>query len=371
MAANNPTYNKEDIQILKGFGILIIVLHNYCHWLPGYEIENEFHFSISNIQHLFSEQFSSLSEFIKLNFAFWGHFGVELFIFASGYGLAQHQVKLKLKSYVQYLIPRLAKLYLLLILGMAIVSLARYINDGTIYSWKTIALSFLMRASTYANFRSSTLFDFSGPFWYFGLAAQLYVIYPFCFYSLNNKVNSIKAQLLVLAIILLINSLAFPYFEQHGLAYFGNFMGHLPEFLLGIILANKKRAFKFNIWSTLIFAFISLATQYFEFLFPLSFTAVCLFLLSAYDTKHAILNALPFAKKIFIFLGKISMNIFIINGVLREMSWFRNIDGDLVFGKIWLFIPVLMLISYITNLLFNFLWKYLRRWINLILLRLH
>ena len=36
------TLSRRDTSFLKGFAILLIALHNFCHWLPMAVVENEY-----------------------------------------------------------------------------------------------------------------------------------------------------------------------------------------------------------------------------------------------------------------------------------------------------------------------------------------
>ena len=63
------------------------MLHNYCHWLPFAVPENEFSLSVEKyIQ--FWDVISWDTIFIQF-FSFWGHLGVSVFVFLSGYGLVK------------------------------------------------------------------------------------------------------------------------------------------------------------------------------------------------------------------------------------------------------------------------------------------
>ena len=42
------TVNRNDTALLKGIAIVAIVFHNFCHWIPGAVIENEYNFRVEN-----------------------------------------------------------------------------------------------------------------------------------------------------------------------------------------------------------------------------------------------------------------------------------------------------------------------------------
>ncbi|MBQ4205355.1 MAG: acyltransferase family protein, partial [Bacteroidales bacterium] len=103
-------YTKRDTSIIKGFGILCIVLHNYFHWIAPSPGENEFDFSPDRVTKLFTLLSEKTGEFVNLLFSYFGHYGVELFVFISGFGLAismmDHQ-----RTAESFIVSRLKKLY--------------------------------------------------------------------------------------------------------------------------------------------------------------------------------------------------------------------------------------------------------------------
>lgn len=44
--------NRNDTALLKGIAIVAIVFHNFCHWIPGAVIENEYNFRVENAYRL-------------------------------------------------------------------------------------------------------------------------------------------------------------------------------------------------------------------------------------------------------------------------------------------------------------------------------
>lgn len=42
------TISRRDTAFLKGLAIVAIVMHNFCHWIPGSVVENEYNFSLQN-----------------------------------------------------------------------------------------------------------------------------------------------------------------------------------------------------------------------------------------------------------------------------------------------------------------------------------
>ena len=104
------TISKRGTNLLKGFGIILIVLHNYFHLLsPGFG-ENEFSFDSGRWHNFIMALINSPVHFIDYSIAFFGHYGVSLFIFLSAYGLAKSQESRQTK-YKLFLFDRFKKLY--------------------------------------------------------------------------------------------------------------------------------------------------------------------------------------------------------------------------------------------------------------------
>ena len=79
--------NKHDTGALKGIAILCIAIHNFCHWLPMAVHENEYVFRLEDSLKLL-HHVQMLHPQVLLNvFSHFGHYGVPVFLFLSGYGL--------------------------------------------------------------------------------------------------------------------------------------------------------------------------------------------------------------------------------------------------------------------------------------------
>ena len=80
----------QQTTILKGFAILMIVFHNYFHIIAGVGYgENQLFFKSIHMYSFLDSIFIDFSGFFNYFFSFFGHYGVQLFVFISGYGLAK------------------------------------------------------------------------------------------------------------------------------------------------------------------------------------------------------------------------------------------------------------------------------------------
>ena len=75
--------SKDDTSLIKGLAIFCIVLHNFFHWMPPSPGENEFVFDERIHNNFFSILTSTPTEIINVLFSYFGHYGVQIFIFIS------------------------------------------------------------------------------------------------------------------------------------------------------------------------------------------------------------------------------------------------------------------------------------------------
>ena len=81
------TLDNKDTTILKALAILAIVFHNFFHVAVNVH-ENEFDFRPERFG-VFLQAAVHPSLTIQALFAFYGHYGVQIFMFLSAYGLAR------------------------------------------------------------------------------------------------------------------------------------------------------------------------------------------------------------------------------------------------------------------------------------------
>lgn len=336
--------SKNQISIIKGLAISMIVFHNFLHLTNGIG-ENEMAFFPDRIYILFDTILNAPSMFFNGLFSYGGHYGVQLFIFASGFGLAKKFGK-KDKIEYKYILPQIIKLYGLILFGLLTYFILFFNN----ISYKWFLMFSMSSLLMYKNFFNYSIFSYVGPWWYFGLALQLYLIFPFL-YRFIHKYREKGAIGLIAASYLLIYLLK-PLTNEFDIAMFGNFLGHLPEFVLGISLAMFKQirlSWKIIIPSLVLF----ILSNFFRIFFPFSFLSVTILLLATfypiYSSKKGLITT-PL-----LFIGNISMFIFVINGPLRQYSFkytLGNSPIEILISSCLHFIFVLI-ISYLMMIVYN------------------
>ena len=81
--------SREQCSAMRGLAIVGIFMHNYLHWLGPMVKENEYQFIQHNVDRMMVELSSPSGNLIYHLFSFFGHYGVPIFLFLSGYGLVK------------------------------------------------------------------------------------------------------------------------------------------------------------------------------------------------------------------------------------------------------------------------------------------
>lgn len=307
--------SKDDTTIIKGFAIFCIVLHNFFHWLPPFTGENEFDFSSHRIFSFFNSIENTPGEIINILFSYLGHYGVQLFIFISAYGLTLSMLN-RNSSWLTFMVERLKKIYPLIIMGIIIAlatNIAIYHKNFDILTWFEFAKKALFIHTILPESGLSEI----GPWWFFGLIMQLYILFPFLYKFIKN--HDFKAVGVILVISyswIFISQYKFQDIEDVQLLQ--NAPGHLAEFCFGIWFAFNKDKTLHWIWFVLALILFVLG-NFFKPFFPFTFISVTVIFLFCFPYIQAILSKLHRCiKPFFLYLGSISMVLFVINVLFRE-----------------------------------------------------
>lgn len=334
-------YSKRDTSIIKGFAILCIVLHNYFHWLMPSPGENEFNFSPSYIQNLFHQLGDQPGEFINLLLSYFGHYGVQLFVLVSGFGLTLSMLRHE-RSWGAFVLERLKKLYPLLLVGVLVCLLGCLLMNGRLFSheeWREIDYKLLFIHTLIPNSGLSI----NGPWWFFGLIFQLYLVFPLLFRCIRKW--RWKA---FLGVLLLSYGMIFLFREalnlHHGTILMQNAPGHLPEFALGILLAfsrDRKIHWAWLVLALVLFVWGNFAPGFYPFTF-LSLSVIAVF---AYQGLKSLPGNKRWLSRPLAYFGGLSMMLFVVHGYFRASVlklantlpgvWGHLASGLLFFLLVW------------------------------------
>ena len=324
-------FSKQDTNIFKAIGILLIVFHNYLHLTKPYTGENEFTYSSDTIKNLYNGIIETPLELINLLFSYFGHYGVQIFIFMSGLGLTLSMMS-KSQKYWQYFLNRMKKYYPMLIVALSFFFFLTIITAWrlmTIAEWRSMLWKFL----NIHTLLPDQYLSINGPWWFLGLIFQFYIIFPLLFVIIKRF--NLKGFIVICLLSFTATILeAYSFHLPENIFWMANSIAHLPEFTFGILIAlNKDKKIHFSIFiSALVIFILGNYFKVFYFFSFLSITVLSYGIISFINEK--IINRTNYTKKVLLNIGKLSMSIFIVHGMFRHFflaifsnSWWEKLIG--------------------------------------------
>ena len=237
---------RTECAAMRGIAILAIMLHNYCHFNGKIVQENEYQFISFNNDRLW-QVLSNPSELLPVHLlSFFGHYGVPIFLFLSGFGLVKkYEVSTTSQSIRHFVRYHYLKLLRMLIVGFSIFVCVDMVTPGRFaFHWENVIAQLLMYINVLPE---PEKIIWPGIYWFFGLMMELYIVYRLLLY---RRSSWIVAGLIAVCWMLQV------FCEPDGetlnrLRY--NFIGGMLPFGLGIIAARIPRLGTFdshagNIW---------------------------------------------------------------------------------------------------------------------------
>ena len=304
---------KEQTSFIKGIAILAIIFHNYFHWVAPSTGENEFDFSLSRIISFGSQFINNPLEIINLFFSYFGHFGVQLFIFASGYGLVK-ATKNGTGSLTSFLGKRMSKLYPAFLLAILVLFLLIFYRTSSVpgAGWiGGISYKILMVANIIPN----QLFGINGPWWFYSLIFQLYLVFPL----LKRIYERFKGWgfIILSAVAYLLIIFCNPFFSKYGANLMGTFIGHLPEFLLGMYFAFRPDVI-IKRWTYICALIIFILSNIYSWAWPFTFVSISFLTIGLIKKSFVKIQWDKNFTRFILYIGNISMYLFAVHGFLRD-----------------------------------------------------
>ena len=310
---NAVELTRADASVIKALAILMIVAHNYFHQVKPFPGENEMAFHAETFWKMVFQIAEHPFDAFHPITSFFGHYGVHIFLFMSGYGLTK-----KALGYVQkhggiswadlwkVSLNQIAKIVSLTLVGVSILCLYKYIAWGTLPDAEFFT-KYLVFLTFTENLRPGDFGYFVSVWWFMALIVQFYLLFPIIFKGLSRHAYltlSIGVVCQLLAV-----SIYEPLLEQHVLVY-ATPLGQMVLFMLGGYLAMGRRLSR---WIVLPLVVVLPLTFIDPNFFHLSFVAVTVFLMLAYG----LLRERLIASKTLLWIGGMSMFIYIVHGDLR------------------------------------------------------
>ncbi|MGN0033223.1 MAG: acyltransferase [Candidatus Limimorpha sp.] len=311
--------SRNDTLLFKAFAILGIALHNFFHFIkPLPACENEFAFAENRVGLFLNAFSSSPGDWLNIILSYLGHYGVQVFILISGYGLAVSMIRQR-QSWLPFAVRRVSKLLPLLLVGIFLLYLSEILINSRILGdneWREMKYKVLMLHTLIPNAGMSVV----GPWWFFGLIFQLYLLFPPLFQALQKYGWKAFAVIAAICYICIYVDVFNPNDYNHLINVLQNAPGHLPEFMLGIMIAlNKDKKVSPVVFIFLIVSALSLFAlgNFYKAFFPLTFISASFLLYCLGMCINPLINKVKWLNNIVAYIGGVSMVIFVINGFLR------------------------------------------------------
>ena len=336
----------EETTLYKGLAILMIIMHNFFHWLPPGIGENEQNFHISRVEN-YLKALGDPAYILQATFSFLGHYGVQVFLFLSAYGLTKKYAAANIR-YLSYLKRRIIKIYppflFSILIWLVYIALA---YGGIPTAVKTLLSnldSLLYKLTFVANFIPRELYSVNGPWWFVSLIVQFYVIFPYML-SMFKKYGTLFLLFFSLGSLLLTDYLQ-PYVD-FPLA--GTILPHIPELSIGIFFASQKEV-SLRYGAIVLIAIIFILSNFDAFFWYFSFSSILILILILFQILVVKSNIA--VKNMIFFIGSISMYIFYINGFMRQ-PWIQSAKHyNTWYGNIlicMLFILIVIAVSFVMH----------------------
>ena len=331
---------RAECNALRGIAILGIFLHNFCHWLNPVVKENEYQYFQHNVD-WFAQCAARVNELFPAHvISFFGHYGVPVFLFLSAYGLEMKygngQGKapdgrcVVVSSFVRY---HYLKLFKMMIVGFICFTVVDAMTAG---SWHYNVAQIVGQLLMINNFYDQPDRNiWPGPFWFFGLMLQLYVVYRLLLYrrhwgwTVGLMAVCTVAQLFMDP-------------EGENLNYWRyNFMGGMLPFGLGLLFArygNKVMLVNLTFgsflmsWVVCSFFIVSASGSFYTWVIVPALVCYA----SVYFIKTVSTLPLPWLRArigyVLGWLGNVSAALFVIHPAIRKVFITVSRQGDIYTG---------------------------------------
>lgn len=331
---------RAECNALRGIAILGIFLHNFCHWLNPVVKENEYQYFQHNVD-WFAQCAARVNELFPAHvISFFGHYGVPVFLFLSAYGLemkygngqgkAPDGRRVVVSSFVRY---HYLKLFKMMIVGFICFTVVDAMTAG---SWHYNVVQIVGQLLMINNFYDQPDRNiWPGPFWFFGLMLQLYVVYRLLLYrrhwgwTVGLMAVCTVAQLFMDP-------------EGENLNYWRyNFMGGMLPFGLGLLFArygNKVMLVNLTFgsflmsWVVCSFFIVSASGSFYTWVIVPALVCYA----SVYFIKTVSTLPLPWLRArigyVLGWLGNVSAALFVIHPAIRKVFITVSRQGDIYTG---------------------------------------
>ena len=336
---------------LRGIAILGIMLHNYCHFLGFAVKENEYTFTAARPAQLL-DRLMSPDMYLPVHLlSFFGHYGVPVFLFISGFGLVckyerDARGRVGTLPFTGYHYLKLLRLMFLGYIAFAVVScLHPHGYHG--YTVGRVLAQLLM----YINLLPDPDHIIKpGPYWFFGLMLQLYVVYRLFVYR-RRSLNVV----VLMAVCWLAQAVFTPAADPGGeilnrIRY--NFIGGMLPFGAGVLYARCGRCLP--AWAYACVALVSAAAVFAGSFAFQAWLWVPLFVVTGAVATIRLVPAR--ALGVCVWFGAVSSALFVVHPVTREIIISMSYRGQVYMGLL-VYIAASILLAWLFKQAFRYIPK--------------
>ena len=344
---SNTFLNRTECNIMRGLAIVLIVIDNITHLFKGVFIDNEHIYRWSSVEG-FLNNLRHPDALLPFNLlSFYCPYGVMLFIFLSGYCLTlkYEQGSGRNTSCKVFIFNHGKKLFVMLLKGLAIFITALFL----LYPNDVLSKSFVLNFLLIGNLKPSWNF-MPGPYWFFGMLMEMYVIYRLLIYNRKDWV-AIVLTLFSLVVMALLppESLTLNYLRINC------FLAILP-FCMGVLAARHLNANSFSLnnasacvlWFAL--GFVFLTASKFNFY---SWLIMPIFIIITAVTLVKLINRSNILGKVLGWCGTMSAILFVVHPTVREIMIERINETGNYYGMLAVYLFVTFGLSIILKPVFS------------------
>jgi peptidoglycan/LPS O-acetylase OafA/YrhL len=269
---------------------------------------------------------------IQAFFSFFGHFGVQLFVFLSAYGLARSHWD-DPSSWAGFLWGRVKKLYPAFGLVVFAWFVGASVVSGSLSYAGHVGLQLILMflgLSTVVGYGLPPI----GPWWFIPFIVQFYALYPLLRWM--TKRWGWPSLAVLAAVCVTVSYLLDPWLLPHNLDLFLTPIGRMPVLCFGILAARYP--IRLRGWVALVAGALLLAGSRYALLWPLTFPAAAVLAVWGYLQTRGLLRRSWSLRRI----GEYSLLIFLLNGIVRDyfVPLARGPASQLVLGCVSALISV-------------------------------
>ena len=298
--------DRKDTAILKGLAITAIVFHNFFHLvIPVHQ--NEFSFDAARFP-VFLEYLGRPATAVQALFAFYGHFGVQIFIFLSAFGLAKTHWEDE-ESWWSFLWSRVKKIYPMFTLAVLAWLLLAAIVVGPTAVIRDSGLEILLMLAGVSILVPGMGLPPIGPWWFIPFILQFYAMWPLL-RTLTKKFG--WSALLALSVLCLVGTVvANPVLAHYEINLSMTPLGRMRIIALGILAARFPIRLNAKI-AVPALAILILGSEY-SSIVPFASLGATVLGLWLYSRLRVYLRRSSTLERI----GTYSLAIFLVNGIVR------------------------------------------------------